>query len=122
MSSLIISIYRRPGKKASVVFRRNKVLYRITTVEDAPAVVKAFRSYEIDLKNKEAEPDFVFEIICPRKRHRVVEIGLRGEKAHLCVYEMAGEELKLCFKWDGSRKVLFQAVWQFTLMAFISKY
>jgi hypothetical protein len=121
-SSLMICIYRRPGKQASVVFRKSKVLYRITTVEYAPAVVSVFRSYEDALKKNEADPDFVFEILCPKKRHRIVEIGLSGQKAHLCVFEMVGEELKLCFKWTGSREVLREGLGHFTLMAFLNKY
>lgn len=121
-SSLTIGIYRRTGKRASVLFRRGKVLHRITTVEFAPAVVGAFREYADMLKRNETGADFVFEILCPRKRHRVVEIGLSGQKAHLCVYKMVGEELKLCFRWSGSREVLREAVMQFTLMAFMSKY
>jgi hypothetical protein len=118
----MICIYRRDGKRASVVFRKNKVLYRITTVEHAPAVVSVFRGYEDDVRRNVADPDFVFEILCPRKRNRVVEIGLTGQKANLCVYEAAGEELKLCFKWSGGTEELRQAVGHFTLMAFISKY
>jgi hypothetical protein len=122
MSALIISIYRRADKRASVVFRKNKVLYRITTAEYAQAVVRVFRGYEDDLKRNVADPDFVFEILCPRKRNRVVEIGLAGQKAHLYVYEAAGEELKPCFKWSGSRESLRQTVAQFTLMAFMNRY
>jgi hypothetical protein len=98
------------------------VLYRITTIEHAPAVVKVFNGYLIDLKKNETEPMFVFEVLCPGNRHRVVEIGLTGEKAHLYVFEMIGEELPVCFKWEGSKEGLWQAVSEFTVMAFISKY
>ncbi|WP_285057956.1 hypothetical protein [Pedobacter ginsengisoli] len=122
-SSLTISIYRRAGRQASLVFRRgNKVLYRITTVEHAQAVVRVFGGYEADLKKNEAEPEFVFEILCPRKRNRAVEIGLDGGRAHLYVYELVSGELSPCFRWNGSRDELFEALGQLSLMAFINRY
>lgn len=120
--SFAMSIYRRPGNRASLVFRRGKLLYRITTVENAAFVVNELRGYESDLVKGLAERNFVFEVLCPKNRHRVVEVGLNGQKAVLCVYEMEGELLALRFKWEGNKVVLAEVLRQFRVMAFVSRY
>jgi len=98
------------------------MIYRITTITDAPVLVDALRAYEGYLVKNLADPKFVFELLCPRNRHRVLEIGLLKGNASCCVFEKAGHVMDLCFKWRGSEMDLVNAMRQFTVMAFMSRY
>src|SRR5689334_4339634 len=114
---LMIGIYRRPGCRASVVFRKgNEIIYRITTIMDAPGLVSALRLYGSDLQKDQAEPKFVFEILCAKNRHRVLEIGLFKGIATFFVFEKIKGVVDLCFKWCGSIKELADSIGNFTVM------
>ena len=100
---IVISVYRKKGNKVSLVFRKNKVLYRITSVENGKGIVNELNLYGADLVKGNANPQFILKIDSPRNRSRVLEIGLDGELAKLYVYEALEGDMKLRFTWTGSK-------------------
>ncbi len=94
--ALEIRIYLKSNDKADVVFRKNKVLYRI-------GVLGALR-FLVNLGNclSGLGKAMVLQLDGPRMRRWVLEMGLiRDEHAMLQVWEMSGEEMKSRFSWTG---------------------
>ena len=112
---LQISIYRRPGDRASVVFRKYGLLYRITTIERARFFTQQLDSYESDLKKGRADSQFIMQISSPRKRNRVLEIGLKGDVVMLNVYEALNGFMKPQFTWTGAKDSLFETLKDFSV-------
>ncbi|RZM17887.1 MAG: hypothetical protein EOO88_42165 [Pedobacter sp.] len=112
---LQISIYRRPGDRASLVFRKNGVLYRITTIERAKLFARQLDNYEYDLKKDCAKTEFIMQISSPRRRNWVIEIGLKGEGVTLKVYEALNGFMKLQFEWNGNKAALIHALEDFSV-------
>ena len=105
---IAISVYRKKGNKVSLVFRKNKVLYRITSVENGKGIVNELNLYGADLVKGNANPQFILKIDSPRNRCRVLEIGLDGELAKLYVYEALEGDMKLRFKWVGLKNDIIE--------------
>jgi hypothetical protein len=100
---IAISVYRKKGNRVSLVFRKNKVLYRITSVENGKGIINELNLYGADLVKGAANRQFILKIDSPRNRCRVLEIGLEGELAKLYVYEALERDMKLRFMWLGSK-------------------
>jgi len=115
---LTIGVYPKGGKRASVVFRKNRnILYRITTLERADLFVCDMYHYTVDLSKKREEPEFLVELHSTRKRCHALEIALADDRnAELRVYEMIDGCAKLCFKWKGLRDELSACLQDFGIM------
>nr|WP_068892542.1 hypothetical protein [Pedobacter panaciterrae] len=100
---IAISVYRKKGNRVSLVFRKNKVLYRITSVENGKGIINELNLYGADLVKGNANPQFILKIDIPGNRCRVLEIGLEGELAKLYVYEALERDMKLRFTWIGTK-------------------
>lgn len=99
---LTISIYKRGSDKASLVFRRDRVLYRITTVEPVKFIAGHLNTYLTDLKNGVAERELVLELKSPRNRRHVLEMATADDLVTVCVFDLSRGEEGLCFKWSGT--------------------
>jgi len=104
--SLRISVYKKRQNRASIVFRKNNILHRLTTIDRADKVLWELNNCRNDLRRAA-----VIQLSNPAKRTWVLEMGLRNEEeAVLNVWEMAQSEMKLRFKWQGDAEVLHNAL------------
>ena len=95
--ALEIRIYLKSNDKADVVFRKNKVLYRIG-IMGAKAFKESLGNCLSDLQRA-----LVLQLDGVRMRKWVLELGLIAEgQAILQVWEKAGNELKARFGWAGN--------------------
>lgn len=106
---LTLSVYRKKGNKAALVFRRNRMLYRITTIENARHIIKELNVYGSELLKQQATPKYILKMLCPGNRIRVLEIGLQSKNAYLNVWDLNGPLTKCCFKWEGAVEQLTDA-------------
>ncbi len=103
--SLEIRIYLKPNDKADVVFRKNKVLYRIGIL-GALRFLANLAGCLLDLKKAG-----VMQLDGSRMRKWVLEMGLVAEgSAVLQVWEMAENEMKSRFGWAGAAVDLERAL------------
>ncbi len=94
--SLEIRIYLRSNDKADVVFRKNKVLFRVG-IRGARKFKESLDKCVFDLQKA-----MVLSLEGTRMKKWVVEAGLvAGECAMLQVWEMAENEMKARFGWAG---------------------
>ena len=120
---MAIGVYPKGGKRAGVVFRKNKgILYRITTVERADMFIGKMYDYATDLKYKREKPEFLIELNSPRKRSHVLEIAISGDKVAMRVYEMIEGCAKLRFSWQGAREGLFALMNDIGVMMLIMRF
>jgi len=104
---LKISIYKRGGNKASLVFRHRAVLFRITSIEDANVFVKQLTGYLDDLRKGIGKPYFVMQLQSPRSHQWVVEIKMNvNHVMKLSVWRYEGiNRLVPCFVWNGDQRI-----------------
>ena len=112
--NLQFSFYPRSGDRASVVFRKYGQLYRITIIERAALFVQQLDNYQYNLTKGKADNQFIMQIDSPRKRNRVLEIGLKDDDVTLVVYEAMNGFMKPQFKWNGAKDSLNSALKQFS--------
>jgi len=92
-----ISIYPKGGNRAGVVFRRNKVCYRLTTIEKADHFITELKKC-IDLTRSK-----IINLFGPKNRRWVVEVAGEAGQTALVVWEMIAEgKVLLRFQWKGS--------------------
>ena len=103
--ALEIRIYLKSNDKADVVFRKNKVLYRIAIIGTLRFLVNLGNCLT-DLRNA-----MVLQLDGSRMRRWVLEMGLLSdEQAMLKVWEMVGNEFKTRFGWAGAPADLEKAL------------
>lgn len=94
--SLEIRIYLKSNDKADVVFRKNKVLYRIGVL----GALRFLTALGTCLSNLQRA--MVLQLDGTRMRKWILEMGLVAEQhAMLQVWEMAENEMKSRFGWAG---------------------
>ncbi|WP_316791496.1 hypothetical protein [Pedobacter frigoris] len=98
-----ISIYKKPDNKASLVFRKKAMLFRITTIERAKEFARHVNEYLDDLKKGCADPYFILQFQSPRNKSWVLEIGMKEDSLmELNLWLDEGiKSMKRCFKWIG---------------------
>lgn len=103
--ALEIRIYLKPNDKADVVFRRNKLLYRIK-IFGARRFVESLKKGLADLQRA-----LIFELQGTRRRKWVLEMGLiSNATALLKVWAPVTDELRPRFEWSGEAAALQAAL------------
>lgn len=82
---LSIGIYNRPGGTSRLIFKKGNVIYRIPVIESRTEVLSKFLDYKNYLKNNVLNHHYLLVILCPKKKIRVLEIGIKRKKAMLYV-------------------------------------
>lgn len=100
-----VDIYRKKDNRACVVFRRNRMLYRINNIEGCSRLVTDLRA-TVDRGGKAR----VIELRSPRNRRWVVEIVSAPEesgRAVVLVWELMLDGVALArFSWRGTAEEL----------------
>lgn len=113
--SLQINIYGRSGRLASVVFKRNDIPFRITTVLEPFTIISELYRYKKDLKEGSTPDAFYTEIIGPRNKRWMLEILHANGVYSMQVFALQkgiddSSHISMKFSWKGDKSELLIAL------------
>jgi hypothetical protein len=92
-----VDIYRKKNNRAEVVFRSEKMLYRVGNVEGCTALDRQFKA-----ALNEGGKAKLIEMHNLRKRRWVAEISFIGDKMLVLVWELMNNGVSILrFSWQG---------------------